>query len=106
MWTDKDREVPGFPVRFVGVDKLHAAFLNESRTRGRCLVPLTGNPGVWFSLEENHEKPVAPRISFERSTGQEQRCATFFAESRVQFGSSNNIYRKSGVRSTPIAKLL
>jgi len=24
---------PGFPVELVGVDKLHAAFLNESRTR-------------------------------------------------------------------------
>jgi hypothetical protein len=56
LWPDKDREVPGFPVKFVGVDKLHAAFLNESRTRGRCLVPRTGNPGVWFSLEENHEE--------------------------------------------------
>jgi hypothetical protein len=55
LWPDKDREVPGFPVKLVGVDKLHAAFLNESRTRGRCLVPRTGNPGVWFSLGENHE---------------------------------------------------
>ena len=26
---------PGFPVKLVGVDTLHAAFLNESRTRGR-----------------------------------------------------------------------
>ena len=43
-------------MKFVGVDKLHAAFLNESRTRGRCLVPRTGNPEVWFSLGENHEK--------------------------------------------------
>jgi hypothetical protein len=56
LWPDRDREVPGFPVKFVGVDKLHAAFLKESRTRGRCLVPRTGNPGVWFSLEENHER--------------------------------------------------
>jgi hypothetical protein len=32
------RPFPGFPVEFVGVDELHAAFLNESRTRGRCLV--------------------------------------------------------------------
>jgi hypothetical protein len=53
---DKDREVPGFPVRCVGVDELHAAFLNESRTRGRRLAPRTGNPGVWFSLGENHEE--------------------------------------------------
>jgi hypothetical protein len=36
---------PGFPTECGGVDKLHAAFLNESRTRGCCLVPLTGNPG-------------------------------------------------------------
>jgi hypothetical protein len=32
-------------VKFVCVDELHAAFLNESRTRRRCLVPRTGNPG-------------------------------------------------------------
>jgi hypothetical protein len=36
---------PGFPAEFVGVDALDAAFLNESRTRGRGLVPRTGNPG-------------------------------------------------------------
>src|ERR1700677_311501 len=36
---------PGFPAKLVGVDELPAAFLNESRTRGRCLVPRTGNPG-------------------------------------------------------------
>jgi hypothetical protein len=36
---------PGFPVKFVGVDEFHAAFLNESRTRRRCLVSRTGNPG-------------------------------------------------------------
>jgi hypothetical protein len=27
--------LPGFPVQLIGVGKLHAAFLNESRTRGR-----------------------------------------------------------------------
>src|ERR1700677_1033146 len=37
---------PGFPVKFMGVDALHAAFLNESRTRGRLLGPRTGNPGT------------------------------------------------------------
>jgi anti-sigma B factor antagonist len=36
---------PGFPVKSVDVDELHAAFLNESRTRGRCLVPRIGNSG-------------------------------------------------------------
>jgi hypothetical protein len=34
---------PGFPVNCV--DELHPAFLNESRTRGRCLVPRTGKSG-------------------------------------------------------------
>jgi hypothetical protein len=33
-------------VKLVGVDELHAAFLNESRTHGRCLVPSAGNPGI------------------------------------------------------------
>jgi hypothetical protein len=28
------------PVKFVGVDELHAAFLNESRTRCSYLVPV------------------------------------------------------------------
>src|ERR1700733_5580911 len=37
---------PGFPVKFVGVDELHAASPNESRTRGRCLVLRTENPGI------------------------------------------------------------
>jgi hypothetical protein len=32
-------------VKFVVVDELYAAFLNESRTRGRRLGPRTGNPG-------------------------------------------------------------
>jgi hypothetical protein len=32
-------------VKFIGVDELHAAFLNESRTLGRILGPRTGNPG-------------------------------------------------------------
>ncbi len=37
---------PGFPVKFGGVGKPHAAFLNESRTRYRCLGPRTGNPDI------------------------------------------------------------
>jgi hypothetical protein len=37
---------PGFPVKFIGVDAFHAAFLDESRTRGRLLGPRTGNPGT------------------------------------------------------------
>jgi hypothetical protein len=43
---------PAFPVKSVGVDELDAAFLNESRTRCRCLVPRTGNSGqAVFGLE-------------------------------------------------------
>ena len=38
-------EPPGVPVKFGDEDTPHAAFLNESRTRGRGLGPRTGNPG-------------------------------------------------------------
>src|ERR1700677_2081236 len=37
---------PGFPVKSIGVDALHAAFLNEGRTRGPLFGPRTGNPGT------------------------------------------------------------
>ena len=43
---------PGFPVKSVGVDELHAAFLDESRTRGCCWVPRTGNPGISLVFRE------------------------------------------------------
>jgi hypothetical protein len=43
---------PGFPVNVDGVGKLHTAFLNESRTRGRCLGPRTGNPGISLVFRE------------------------------------------------------
>jgi hypothetical protein len=36
---------PGFPVGTGGVDGLHAAFLNESRTRGGVQCTEAGNPG-------------------------------------------------------------
>jgi hypothetical protein len=36
---------PGFPVEFGGVGELHAAFLTESRTRGRWLVPHSRKSG-------------------------------------------------------------
>jgi hypothetical protein len=39
-------------VKFAGVDELHAAFLNESRTRGRRLVPRTENPGISLVFRE------------------------------------------------------
>jgi hypothetical protein len=37
-WTEETvapRRYPGFPVELVGVGEVHAAFLTESRTRGR-----------------------------------------------------------------------
>ena len=37
---------PGFPVEFGGVGDLHAAFLNESRTRGHVQRRAAGNPGA------------------------------------------------------------
>ena len=43
---------PGFPVTCGGVDALHAAFLNESRTPGSHLRPGTGNPGISLVLRE------------------------------------------------------
>ena len=49
---------PGFPVKLVGVDELHAAFLDESRTRGRCFVPRTGNPGISLVFREMPGFPV------------------------------------------------
>jgi hypothetical protein len=39
-------------VKFVGVDEIHTAFLNESRTRGRYLVPRAGNPGISLVFRE------------------------------------------------------
>jgi hypothetical protein len=39
-------------MKFVGVDELHAAFLDESRTRRPCLVPRTGNPGISLVFRE------------------------------------------------------
>jgi hypothetical protein len=52
---------PGFPVKFVGVDELHAAFLDESRTRGHCLVPRTGNPGISLVFREMWDTTVVDR---------------------------------------------
>src|ERR1700690_53507 len=43
---------PGFPVKFGGLGALHAAFLNESRTRGRLLGPRTGNSGISLVFRE------------------------------------------------------
>ena len=37
--------LPGFPVEFGGVGTLHAAFLNESSTRGHVRRWVAGNPG-------------------------------------------------------------
>src|ERR1700678_1706962 len=67
---------PGFTVKFVAVDELHAAFLNESRTRGRCLGPRTGNPGIslvfremWDSTDVDHQVHRMNRESEGKSSG-------------------------------------
>jgi hypothetical protein len=44
--------IRGFPAKLVGADELYAAFLNESRTLGRCLAPRTGNPGISLVFRE------------------------------------------------------
>jgi hypothetical protein len=51
--SDSDKGLranPGFPVQFGGIDVLHTAFLNESRTRGRWSEQRTGNPGIDMPL--------------------------------------------------------
>jgi hypothetical protein len=53
---------PGFPVKFIGVDAFHAAFLNESRTRGRLLSPRTGNPGTPLCPVQRGRKSGVLRI--------------------------------------------
>ncbi len=58
---------PGFPVRVVGVDELHAAFPNESRTRGCCLAAAYRKPGylAGFSRDVGYQCPfpLAPDSS-------------------------------------------
>jgi hypothetical protein len=53
-------------------------------------------------LGRKHEKAYRSPDFLQRSTGREQLCATFFAESRMQFGGSTNIYRKSGFGLHPL----
>jgi hypothetical protein len=55
----------GFPVKLVGVDEPLAAFLDESRTRGDCLVPLTGNPGISPAFGEMWEMKLLSRASLQ-----------------------------------------
>ena len=57
---------------------------------------------VWFSLTENHEKAFRFPDFLQLSTDREQLYATFCAESRIQFGCSNNLYRKSGFGLHPL----
>jgi hypothetical protein len=47
-------------------------------------------------FEKNHQMAYRFPDFLQRGAGREQRCATFFEENRMQFGSSNNINRKSG----------
>jgi hypothetical protein len=49
-----------------------------------------------FPWEKTTKRLIASPDFLLRSTGPEQRCATFFEESRMQSGSSKDLYRKSG----------
>jgi hypothetical protein len=63
---------PGFPVKFIGVDALHAAFLNESRARGRLARischAAPEKPRVRLSLKERRMRS-ADAIKFHRKSG-------------------------------------
>jgi hypothetical protein len=50
----------GCPMKLVAVDELHAAFLNEGRTRCRFWVPRTGNPGISLVFREMWNSTVSP----------------------------------------------
>ena len=52
---------PGFSVKSVDIDEIYAAFLNESRTRGPCLVPRTGNSGRDMRESVSGLNPGMPR---------------------------------------------
>jgi hypothetical protein len=63
---------PGFPVELGGVGALHAAFLNESSTRGNVQRCVAGNPGpvemtILFAysvphFQEGSAEPQIPRL--------------------------------------------
>jgi hypothetical protein len=44
-WNRRSLGYPGFPVELGVTSELHAAFLNESRTRGPLWCRVVGNPG-------------------------------------------------------------
>jgi hypothetical protein len=52
---------PGFPVEIVGVGELHAAFLNESRTRGP----------VWRHVQEIRVAPLLQPTYAEANVGRQ-----------------------------------
>ena len=60
---------PGFPAN-LGVGELHVAFLDESRTRGRLLVPRKGNRGLWSThadgvgIKRERAQQVTPHALF------------------------------------------
>jgi hypothetical protein len=72
---------PGFPVELGGVGALHAAFLNESSTRGNVQRCVAGNPGpvprhagagemtilIEYSIPRFQERSAEPQIPRLRS---------------------------------------
>ena len=112
---------PGFPVKGRWVNSLHAAFLNESRTRGtdwRCVQEIRvsrsffarcgGRPlvapfkpggipvGVQWNPTSREKRARYPDFLY--ATPSNAACAAFIKESRMKFANATNLDRKSGVR--------
>jgi hypothetical protein len=109
-------------VRLGEVGELHAAFLDESRTRGRWLEQRTGNPGIslvfremWDSTaliceDSRSDANLKGRIRGIPHLAKNKRdarisctlhrarvaCAAFIEESRMKFINANKLHRKSG----------
>jgi hypothetical protein len=74
-------------VKLVGADEFHAAFLNESRTRGGRLVPRTGNPGISRFLRDGGGGRWPPLYNLEGYS---------IEESRLKFIIVKKPHKKSG----------
>ena len=87
----------------VAFPKLSKLLNQEDALSAPCLESFRHDCGLrkmarcGFPWEKNHGKASRFFPDFlHRSTGREPLCATFFTESRMQFGDSTNIYKKFG----------
>jgi hypothetical protein len=91
------RASPGFPVDLFGVGELHAAFLNESRTRGRWWCPVAGNPGrPSFSSHVRLGERGAP-VRFPLTSGETSELEFFL----FLFGGGQGRARKASTAFRP-----